>query len=744
MAMALISSLGSRGGRIVAPLLLFLVAAEFIYTPGVQAQQGAIAIAGSFSQQTFEIPQGEKVSAPGVYVRVYNHSDESLVVQFRSTSPLGVQLLYSASSFALAPGKSRQVFVTVKVAKDAIPGEYDLVVAAGVAPASDEGVRPGTVGARLVTASAQRARLVVTGESASIRAVVVSLEGHPIEAKVRLSKVIQDRSNEVAYSETGELAATVSPGRYNISAHLGARTLGEESLEIRAGESREVTLSVGTVFFEHTGIEPDYESDTGELASVRVAYTLNNLYEPVNDAEVVLQVDRDGVRLERITLISLGRLDLGRTEGVYNYVPTGGWREGRYEFELKLYVEESHYVDSPVVKTISVTIPLPSVDRMESMPAGELAALLERGDPKETAEAMDQLTPAKLIETIPQMTESSLIQVLPLIPPRKLFWIPPELLFDALPNAPVEMLVGGVQPEVAAEFSSPVLVGATDTRWEHRLPRTPAGEWALATESPDSAIVFLINTADALQDVAASIEFLADRPDEVTVIPDPGAQVYRYFSLDQSIPEDVSWMGHIEFAVEKAWVDSESIHRWAVDIYRYDAYVNQWIRLPSKRVHEDASRIYYTAEVPGENSVFAIAGGELPVPEGFMVSDLLVTPDEVEAGDPVTVTATVSDTSGKTGYHVAVLWINGAMAAAKVVAVPADGTATVTFQTAADALGEYEVRIGRSFASLSVGGAGGGLPVQPWVLLIGAVFAVALLYLFIRYRLRVARRNSPD
>lgn len=331
------SQIAIRRG-LLSPLLLFLLLSLFLVPATAQAQAG-IGMSGTFSQQTFEIPQGEQISSPGIYVVILNPQTETLDIQMSSEAPFGVEVLFSESKFFLSPGGEKKVYITVKVSQDAPPGEYQLTVTAEAFPIEEGAVRVGV-------ASAQTARLMVTGESASISARAVSPDGDPIRAQIRLSKVIEGRLNELAVSDTGTVEAKVSPGRFTAVAFVGGAKLAEETVDIQAGESKQVSLVVRTVYFEFFGTEPNYEENSERLVFVRMAYTINNLYEALNNVEVFLQVKRDGQPLEEVNLISFGRLDTGRTGGQHRYVPDAGWKKGDYSFNLELHIQGKPYIDS--------------------------------------------------------------------------------------------------------------------------------------------------------------------------------------------------------------------------------------------------------------------------------------------------------------------------------------------------------------------------------------------------------------
>lgn len=332
-----------RGGggakRIAPPLLLaalFLIGL-WLGTPCPAWAGSGVAISGSFSNHVFQMPQGSEVSTPGIYVVVFNSGEEEFHVKMTYETPLGVEASLSDDDFHLEAGGQKKVFIGLKVSQDAVPGEYEISVSAECQrDAQGSGIQ-------ILGAAAQKATLKVTGEAAWIDVQVVSPDGDPVVAVVRLFKQIEGRSHEFAYSESGTLEAKVSTGHYTVSAYVAGNKLAEESFDVKANERKSVTLTVKTVYFGGFGIVRNYYTETGELAFAQVVYTINNLYEPVADVEVVLQVSLDGKPLEELSLTSLSQLSLGRVGGSYNYIPSEGWKGGIYRFKLELYVEGKLY-----------------------------------------------------------------------------------------------------------------------------------------------------------------------------------------------------------------------------------------------------------------------------------------------------------------------------------------------------------------------------------------------------------------
>ncbi len=323
------------GGIRYASLLAILLVISMFYAIPVKAQ-GGFALSGSFYRQSFEIPQGSSVSGPSIYVVVFNHSDEELEVKMTTEAPVGVNIIFSDDEFTLPPGEQQKVLIGVEVTYDADPGEYEVSV-------TGESYRKGVTGIQLTGAASQSAKLVVLGESASILVQVLNPKGEPIAAIVRLYKVVDSQSYEVAFSETGILKKMIAPGDYTAATYVGGEKIAEEDFTIASGDEKTVTLTAATVYFEGFGIVPNYHRDTSELAFAQIVYTVRNLYQPVDKAEIILEISRGGDPLEELSLAYLNPLDVGRVGLNYNYIPTGGWVNGNYGFRLRLNLDDKPY-----------------------------------------------------------------------------------------------------------------------------------------------------------------------------------------------------------------------------------------------------------------------------------------------------------------------------------------------------------------------------------------------------------------
>ncbi|MDH7489042.1 MAG: hypothetical protein QHH80_05995 [Anaerolineae bacterium] len=327
--------------RWVAAALLVILIVGMLAAPVAHAQGGGLAMSGSFYRQSFEIPQGSSVNAPSIYVIVFNQGSEEFGVRMAWEAPAGVQVLLSEEEFTLKPGEQRKVMVGVSVSRETPAGEHTINLTAESFKAAGEGIQ-------LLGAAGQSARLVVLGESAMVQARTVSPSGDPVPATVRLFKLVGDDRREVAYSETGLLEATVSPGRFAAVAYMGGQRLGEETFDVANGEAKTVTLTVATVYFEGFGVVPNYRNDTGALAFADIVYTLNNLYAAFPEASTILTVDRDGAPLTQIQMATLAPLEKGSIGLHYAFIPADGWVAGEYTFQALLSIGGQTYAASPV------------------------------------------------------------------------------------------------------------------------------------------------------------------------------------------------------------------------------------------------------------------------------------------------------------------------------------------------------------------------------------------------------------
>jgi len=324
----------------VSTLLVLFWLAGFPVPAAVLAQ-GGLALSGSFHNQKFVIPQGASVSGPSIDLVVFNNSSNAMNIRMLAQSPPGVTISFSSEKFIIPPSGQQQVLIGVAVAADCAPGDYELGVTA-------QSFQEGVSGIQIAGAAGQNAKLTVTGDSASVTLRAVSPDGQPVIAIVRLYHIVNEQNQEVAYSETGTLQATVAPGDFKAASYIGGQQVAEQSFTLVVNDNKTIDLMGATVYFANFNVLPNYARDTEKLAFVQIVYTVKNIYKPVDSGEVILQVTYNGAPQATLTLITLSPLAVGSSGLNYNYTPTNGWKDGSYGFQLQLKLDDKLYTNSTV------------------------------------------------------------------------------------------------------------------------------------------------------------------------------------------------------------------------------------------------------------------------------------------------------------------------------------------------------------------------------------------------------------
>jgi len=295
-------------------------------------------ISGTFSGQHFQLIPGEGLSTPDIYVVVFNNTESEMLVKLTPETPSGVELILSTTDFLLSSGSQQRIEVGIAVSREAVPGEYILTLTAEACPKGG--------GIKLGAAAQQQAKLTIFGEAGSLVLSIITPEGEPFPVTVKLYRKVEGQSLPCGLSETGKLETRLAPGDYLAEAYFQGTKVAEESFSLAADEKKDITLVARTIFLEGFCLVPNYHSKTGELAFAKIVYTISNLYQPLEDVKAILKVTLDGQTVEEVDLISLPTLDVGKTAGSSNYMPTEGWQDGMYSFKIELYSHGKFYTQS--------------------------------------------------------------------------------------------------------------------------------------------------------------------------------------------------------------------------------------------------------------------------------------------------------------------------------------------------------------------------------------------------------------
>ncbi|MDH5443510.1 MAG: PGF-pre-PGF domain-containing protein, partial [Hadesarchaea archaeon] len=176
----------------------------------------------------------------------------------------------------------------------------------------------------------------------------------------------------------------------------------------------------------------------------------------------------------------------------------------------------------------------------------------------------------------------------------------------------------------------------------------------------------------------------------------------------------------IRFKVEKSWIILNEINIATITLNRYDSLTGEWTSLPTTYLSEDDTYVYFSAISPGL-SVFGVSGSKI-IPANFELSNLVITPSEVSAGETVTISVVVNNVGGRTGSTTVTLEINGVAVDTRSATLDAGESTTVTFTVSEDAAGTYTVNVAGLTGSFVVT----ALPAPPIVPLAVSIIIIAL------------------
>ena len=339
----------------------------------------------------------------------------------------------------------------------------------------------------------------------------------------------------------------------------------------------------------------------------------------------------------------------------------------------------------------------------EVIDTAKVADILEKLTPEKSIAVMEGLSADKLTGIMLDMSEALLLERLPGLSPEKLYSISPQALFTALPNVPAEQLVAETPPEPPSGAVPPVTLYTGPDNARYLTVRTFAGEWVVIVATPPPFGIVLIKTKNAAENVRTTVETFTSRPPEIAAALPAKALIGTYFKITiENITADNIQLGYINFKVDRLWLESYPINEWGVFLNRYDSGFTDWMQLPTRKVNEDAGYIYYAA-VTSHFSTFAITGYQINPAPKVKASGLSVLPAAPKAGEPVTVSADLTNLSNTNVTYPATLWINGRIEVGQDISLKASETKKVSFPTSRSADGNYNVRLERLLGRFTIG-----------------------------------------
>jgi PGF-pre-PGF domain-containing protein len=303
-------------------------------------------------------------------------------------------------------------------------------------------------------------------------------------------------------------------------------------------------------------------------------------------------------------------------------------------------------------------------------------------------------------EIISLVPEDRLIDRLPEMSAAKLWEVPLELLMENLPSVPVMHLDFWNRPQVPGDLPDPVASQVSQSVTEYALPEARENEWAVLVSSPAPVDRIWARFTRPLTNVQIEFELLDGQPADTTALP-PGRIANSFFrvSLVNARATDVSVAAAL-ISVETSWLEANLVNKWSIEFNQFSEELNTWVPSPSKRVREDEERVTFAVVVPSFSALAITGAVELPE-QVFSVTGLGISPESPRAGEHVTVSANVTNTSMQRAVYPAKLWLNNSVEDAQNVVVEPGQTVPFTFAVRKPA-GAYKVRVERLLGELDV------------------------------------------
>ena len=319
--------------------LIFLVLAGFFHLASSQVMaQGGFGVSGTFAGYHYKLIPGEQIDSENIYISFFNNYEIEIDVQVSYQAPQGVVFLVEQEIIRIPAGETVRLPIGIALSNDAVPGDYVVTVFAQVLPGDVEGITA-------VGSAGLNARLSIFGEAGRVTIRSLTTKGDPFRADLELFRVEDDGTLfSVAARET-RLVDRVVVGNYIARAYYQGRVIAEESFRVNANDVLSIDLIARTVFVRSFNVDPVFFDNRNVLASTTISYSLENVYETVNNIQLELVVRLDGEVIDQVEMFLAPVLNVGRTEGRFTYIPRQGWREGTYEISIRLYELDARFTD---------------------------------------------------------------------------------------------------------------------------------------------------------------------------------------------------------------------------------------------------------------------------------------------------------------------------------------------------------------------------------------------------------------
>lgn len=314
----------SRSFISLLTLIALLTQSSLIQALAQPTGHDRIGISSPLGRLHLQLAPNVTLSGPDLYLVIYNQGLAPLQVKMKAEAPVFLHINCTPPELTLKPNKCKKVLVSIAAEPWAIPGNYTVTIIA-------RAIRPPRNKTTVSVAVAQPLKIIITGQTAEIIVKAIDPQNQIVPfSMLRLVKNSQLQTYSVLEQEGGIIRTTVAPGNYTVYAYLNGETLAKRQITVSPGERKVISLILKTVYFEYISV-----IQISDL--LQTVITLKNLYRPLPNATLIMEVSRDGYKVATVRVAAYDLLPVGRTENLATYTSPSGLKPGKYTIELTLF-----------------------------------------------------------------------------------------------------------------------------------------------------------------------------------------------------------------------------------------------------------------------------------------------------------------------------------------------------------------------------------------------------------------------
>lgn len=338
----------------------------------IQSPQPVVAsgfgVSGTFAGHNYKMIAGQTSSVSNVTIIFFNQYDVAIDVRLNTEAPLGVKYLNLQEHYSMAANSQLKIPIMIQLDAFIAPGNYSLNVFAQVLPSPEEGIT-------LLGSAGLQANLEVLGEAGGLDLSIVSVNGNPFPGVIELFRVDEETLVSVALSE-GDIVNQFAAADYLVRGYFESKQVAEILFTLDDQDDLAFELVAQTLVIQRFQVVPSFSQQSELLSTAQIYFELENIYNPVNDVSVVLQVMYQQSPLQDVEVLSASVVNTGSTRSQFTFYPEQGWKAGDYSFELVLSNPD---IVLDLSKTLFYNVPRTAVDSpglLEGRPSWLIATMV--------------------------------------------------------------------------------------------------------------------------------------------------------------------------------------------------------------------------------------------------------------------------------------------------------------------------------------------------------------------------------